>query len=929
MRKSLRLALLVSMLPALAASAQAEEKTVTFDNKDAIAAWAVTGDVSIDAGKTREGSDGGSLRVGPGGRAIWKLGGADLSGKVEFWVYEDGTAAAQPKQHGYGALWGLLNKDGRALVSGSIYASYLGGDKTYSIGEFDPGKSGEMPSHKCQYLGLNRTVGWHKWTFNMDAEKGLTILVDDKDVNKPTARFDWNKTQLGGIASIVFFGDGAKGGKQVLWANSLTVNLGEPMKAKVTPPPPPPPMVPEKDPPAEGAPVRFLDKIAGKHPRLLLTAERIGQLRAFYNSDEARLYREQMEGYVPRCTIPANRKTTNAWGREVGLFKVPMAALHYVLTGDKSSLDRAVELLKWLDEIGDDWSDGGSEKNSDHAAAFTMVGAALAWDWLYNDLDPGFREKFRQTLLWHARAMYYGGHLGGNSGGNYWRGVPAYNHRWFRDWGMTLATLAAAEGKPEEQWFLGQVRKELKFMVDWLPADGSQHEGPSYGSSAGALGMACQVSDECLGTRYLDLPFFRSVGSYALATTAPGMKESLYFADNFDKSTGVNPFFLKTAAYHRQADVMDGVRQFIRINSKKFGVNDYAWLSLLSDDPSVKDGRRAQLPTTSFWPDLGIAIMRENWEDQAVAALFKCGPMGGYKLNAWRPTKKDERGNLPYINVAHDHPDANSFILLGEGEYLAETNRYPIKPGKLSTGNNTILVNGIGQAVQGRSEGDAWQQPGSGDMTRMGRITAWKDTGDVVVVEGEAAGSYLAYTDAKTKRSRPALDRFRRTFIWVKGSYVLVLDDIRAPQPVEVTWLMQGGKLETIDEAQGRYRLSKNKAQCEFQLVADAPLKTKMGVSTANDHSKLMGWQQLQADVETSAVRFASVYDPWQRKDLRVTLTPDGRDKATVTVQSAGFTDTWQWQAAGGKFEAAALQGSRPDGFDVTVDAKSVAPMAP
>ena len=56
--------------------------------------------------------------------------------------------------------------------------------------------------------------------------------------------------------------------------------------------------------------------------------------------------------------------------------------------------------------------------------------------------------------------------------------------------------------------------------------------------------------------------------------------------------------------------------------------------------------------------------------------MFKCGPMGGYKSNAWRPTHMDGQGNLPYLNVAHDHPDANSFIVLGDGEYLAETDRY-------------------------------------------------------------------------------------------------------------------------------------------------------------------------------------------------------------------------------------------------------------
>lgn len=201
-----------------------------------------------------------------------------------------------------------------------------------------------------------------------------------------------------------------------------------------------------------------------------------------------------------------------------------------------------------------------------------------------------------------------------------------------------------------------------------------------------------------------------------------------------------------------------------------------------------------------------------------------------------------------------------------------------------------------------------------------------KDAGNVVVVEGEAAGSYLAYTDKKTQKSRPALERFRRTFIWVKGGYVLVLDDIRAPQPVEVTWLMQASKLETLDAAQGRYRLSKGKADCDFQLLADAAFKPVMGTSTANDHSKLLGWQQLQASAQGAAIRFASIYDPWHHKDLKVAFQAEGPDKATVTVESAGFTDTWQWQSGAARFTAGTLHGVRKGGFDVTMDAKDVPP---
>jgi len=188
-----------------------------------------------------------------------------------------------------------------------------------------------------------------------------------------------------------------------------------------------------------------------------------------------------------------------AWGQEVGTQNLPSVALHYVVTGDKDSFKKCVDYLTWL-VSQPDWTTGGgpadvtpsaalatlkaypglSERNSDTTASFTMVGVALTYDWLYNDLSPELREQVHQALWAHARFMYYGGHLSRNPRGDYWRGFPMYNHHWFRDWGLTLAVAAVAEGKPEEQWLLGKLRDELKFMADWLPQDGSQHEGPGY-----------------------------------------------------------------------------------------------------------------------------------------------------------------------------------------------------------------------------------------------------------------------------------------------------------------------------------------------------------------------------------------------------------------------------------------------------------------
>ena len=235
-------------------------------------------------------------------------------------------------------------------------------------------------------------------------------------------------------------------------------------------------ILPDKDPDATGDQVKLKSGMENKHPRILITADKIKAIKDYYNSPKCP-YKSRFQEMVQGCGVPQDRKTSTAWGQEQGLFRMPTIALNYVLTGDKSSLDKCKQYLEWLAQTAD-WTDGGeppvgnkqedydkvmekfkkfgskAERNSDTTASFTMVGAAIIWDWTYNELDPNFREYFRKVLFEHCRAMYYGGHMGKNPGGNYWRGVPMYNHRWFRDWGWTLAMSAICEGKPEEQWLL-------------------------------------------------------------------------------------------------------------------------------------------------------------------------------------------------------------------------------------------------------------------------------------------------------------------------------------------------------------------------------------------------------------------------------------------------------------------------------------------
>jgi hypothetical protein len=195
---------------------------IEFTNNQPLAGWALTGDVTVDLQKSREGR-GASLKIAPGARALVKLRDRDESGHVEFWVYDDNTRPENPKASRVGPRWGLVQSDGRALVVGPFYASYLGGDEGYTASAYD----GKNWFDKLFWCGIRRAPAvWHKWTFDFDPETGLEVLHNDKTVSA----IDPSKTGLKGFTTIAFWGDEGQGNGQTIWVADLGVALGGPVK---------------------------------------------------------------------------------------------------------------------------------------------------------------------------------------------------------------------------------------------------------------------------------------------------------------------------------------------------------------------------------------------------------------------------------------------------------------------------------------------------------------------------------------------------------------------------------------------------------------------------------------------------------------------------------------------------------------------------
>jgi hypothetical protein len=232
--------------PATGPSPVGEIKRFNFDGNDPLAGWRLTGDAALDTTRNRAGQ-GGSLKIGPNAKAILKLRDKDESGQVELWVYDDGTTPDNPKVNRPGARWGLIESDGRVLLAGILYASYLGGTEGYTA----TACNAQDWFDQLFWLGVNRApAGWHKWTFVFGVEKGVQISHTGSDGKTVSPKFDNTKAGLKGFSGLAIWGDTGPGKGQTIWVDDVAVTLGGPVKSV----PQPRPTAPRVEGPSPWAP---------------------------------------------------------------------------------------------------------------------------------------------------------------------------------------------------------------------------------------------------------------------------------------------------------------------------------------------------------------------------------------------------------------------------------------------------------------------------------------------------------------------------------------------------------------------------------------------------------------------------------------------------------------------------------------------------
>ena len=391
------------------------------------------------------------------------------------------------------------------------------------------------------------------------------------------------------------------------------------------------------------------------------------------------------------------------------------------------------------------------------------------------------------------------------------------------------------------------------------------------------------AADNCLGTDFLGLPFFESLPSYRMQTLTPGFTDVFCYGDCGGFGL-YNNFLFRAIGKHQLEDHQDAALMLFEKHDDAFA---YGWWSLIWYNPNLESGNYRNLPLAKLFPDLGLGIMRDGWQKEDVGFMLKNIPYAGERLLEYR------KEHNSYINIAHDDPDANSFLLYTDGEMVADYDAYA-NP-KYTSSHNTILVNGEGQ----RHDGKGWSQP-IDNMQDLARLITWEVTDDdAVIMEGEAGNAY------------EGLDRYRRAVIWLPGSYILLLDDIRAKSKSDITWLVQSDNSQIIDKKANHYRIeAKNGGKCDFYMAGNAAVSPAMDISTANHRGKKMGYKQLQVTANTDQWRVATVFDAWHKGEIDVQLDEKSDGSAVITIKGPDFEDTVNWKYA--------LDQNSPAGFSVS-----------
>ena len=543
------------------------------------------------------------------------------------------------------------------------------------------------------------------------------------------------------------------------------------------------------------------------HPRLFFSIEDTSDLRDNAQTTHAQIWNAISGGAAAaRSQIsppPECPTATSGSFQNLGQY-ITRVLFNYVITGDTNDAaivrDCILEMADWPY-----WGmENGVPKTLDYGQSFMVFANALAYDWLYDFLTSEQRSKIRDTIIVHARRIYEGARMGyyDPAYGNWWRECYSGTH-WIVNVSLFgAAALALEEENEEAAGWVDYVQNETaKFCYNMKNIDeGTWHESTRYQDYR--LENAFIFYHNLKRLRGVDLLAEADdfLSNLVLFRSHNYLEGSIRYIVTHDDllafKYGGEIGNLRLIAARQNNGYAEWLAQRV---IEEYGYNMNYRFSFIPEffyyDPTVTAASPLPtLPLNNTYNDLGIVLWRTGWESEDISFGLISGDYGGnFMATACKNNEYPWDSPTASWHVGHDQKHANTFYLYKGNVDLASEKTGRIQNTKY---HNTILVDDKNQF---KTSDETYGKP-TDELWDAGKIETVSNMPDFNFLCADATLRYrYLRDDPDGPLGIPYLDEFTRRVIFVRSDYIVMIDNLKAPEAHKYEWICHFGELPSME----------------------------------------------------------------------------------------------------------------------------------
>ncbi|NJP06634.1 MAG: DUF4962 domain-containing protein [Chloroflexaceae bacterium] len=557
-----------------------------------------------------------------------------------------------------------------------------------------------------------------------------------------------------------------------------------PPTATATPLPPTATATPLPQPTSTARPTTPPPTGDGSHPRLLAGWSGVSEVRQRASDSHAALLAD-LQAYAESWPYIPSRDP-NVASHEYRPYGDTVGALAFVcMATDRddhctTAKSHLLTFVSWPSWDQGDWRDFG--------LGHGLVGAALAYDWIYPRLSESERATVRRVLGERAQLMHEAAIQDGWVWNNWWRRGFMQNHNHTNYAGLGLAGLALLGEDDRAQQWIDTATDNMRRLGTILDGgDGSWQEGLMYGDYGISMALAFSVNLRAVqGIDVVPYTFLQRYTLWRIYNYIPGSRDFLmaYGDLGWDWShEGRALSIVRQAARDLRNGQAEWVAQRIEAEMEQTGryrggpTLIHTAFEFFAYDPSVTAESPAMLPLARVFPDLEGVIWRTGWERDDLVFGLKVSPTGGrFAFDAFTQGRYPFETGCEYIgcgiHYGHYHNDAGTFYLQRGPDVLAR--EYEAYQAVETFYHNTLLIDEQGQyRVWNAHQRDLFR-------------------GSDGFLEATASTNRMDYVAADLTRTYQRIDGLQdvtRHVVFVRPGYFLMVDAFRSSRTHQVSWI--------------------------------------------------------------------------------------------------------------------------------------------